>query len=183
MPTSVTTSDEVLDWVDEQDQVIGQTDRKTANSDPKFTHREVGVLIVDPDNRVLAQRRAAGKTDPGLWILSAAGHVKKGALPADSAQEELQEELGFSTPLKFIEKTFQNLPNESRFLYFFIGDFPADAEIDYDPTEVAEVKWFSEEELEEALAQGEIFELLSLDAFRRFWRGEFETSTDSLDVG
>lgn len=179
MPTPVTTSDEILDWVDEQDQVIGQIDRKTANLDPKYTHREVGILIVDPDNRVLAQKRAKGKTDPGTWIISAAGHVKKGMDPLLAAETELQEELGFSTNLKFVEKTFQETPTETRFLYFFIGDFPSDAEIDYDPGEVAEVKWFTEEELEEYLASGEIFEPLSLDGFRRFWRGEFETSEPS----
>jgi isopentenyldiphosphate isomerase len=179
--TNHVVSEEILDWVDVEDQIIGSIERNVANSDPKYTHREVGVLIVDPDNRVLAQKRAKGKTDPGLWILSAAGHVKKGALPADTAQLELQEELGFSTNLRFIEKTFQKTPTETRFLYFFIGDFPADAEIDYDPGEVSDVKWFTEEEIEEHLAVGENFEPLSLDGFRRFWRGEFETSPDSQE--
>lgn len=170
------TTDEVLDWVDQNDQVIGSIDRKTANSDKKYTHREVGILIVDPDNRVLAQKRADGKTDPGIWIISSAGHVKKGTDPLLAAETELKEELGFSTTLKFIEKTFQETPTETRFIYFFIGDFPPDAEIDFDPIEVADVKWFTEEELEEYLAKGEVFEPLSLDGFRRFWRGEFETN-------
>lgn len=181
MPSSTTTPDEILDWVNENDEIVGKIDRNTANSDQKYTHREVGILIVDPDNRVLAQKRANGKTDPGTWIISAAGHVKKGMDPLLAAETELREELGFFTNLKFIEKTYQKTPTETRFLYFFIGDFPQDAEIDYDRNEVADVKWFTEEELEEYLASGENFEPLSLDGFRRFWRGEFEIGEPSSE--
>jgi isopentenyldiphosphate isomerase len=164
---------EILDLVNENDQVIGEVERSVANFDPKKIHREIGILIVDQDDRILAQKRNTKKEDSNLWIISCAGHVKKAQTPDEAAHSELFEELGFDTDLIFVEKTFETTERESRFNYLYIGEFPRDIEIEFDSSEMSDVRWFSKEELEQALAEGEIFEGKSLDVFNRYWSRAF----------
>ena len=58
-------------------------------------HRSVHVWIVARDGRVLIQQRSLRKENhPGLWDVSAAGHISAGESPAQSAVREVEEELG-----------------------------------------------------------------------------------------
>ena len=58
-------------------------------------HRSVHVWIVARDGRVLIQQRSLRKENhPGLWDVSAAGHVSAGESPVESAVREVEEELG-----------------------------------------------------------------------------------------
>ena len=58
-------------------------------------HRSVHVWIVAGDGRVLIQRRSPRKENhPGLWDVSAAGHISAGESPVESAIREVEEELG-----------------------------------------------------------------------------------------
>jgi len=58
-------------------------------------HRAVHVWIVQPDGRVLVQKRALVKeNNPGLWDVSAAGHISAGETQIDAAIRETREELG-----------------------------------------------------------------------------------------
>lgn len=60
-------------------------------------HRASHVWIVTPDHRILLQRRSMRKdNNPGLWDVSAAGHVSAGEDLVDSAIREVQEELGLT---------------------------------------------------------------------------------------
>lgn len=60
-------------------------------------HRAIHVWIVTPDHRILLQRRSMRKeNNPGLWDVSAAGHVSAGEDLVDSAIREVQEELGLT---------------------------------------------------------------------------------------
>ncbi len=60
-------------------------------------HRAIHVWIVTPDKRILLQRRSMQKeNNPGLWDVSAAGHVSAGEDPLDSALREVREELGLT---------------------------------------------------------------------------------------
>ncbi len=62
-------------------------------------HRAIHVWIVTPDNRLLLQRRSIRKeNNPGLWDVSAAGHISAGEDVLDSAVREVQEELGITVP-------------------------------------------------------------------------------------
>jgi isopentenyldiphosphate isomerase len=58
-------------------------------------HRSVHVWIFTPDGRVLLQKRSLRKeNNPGLWDVSAAGHVSAGEDWMTSAIREVEEELG-----------------------------------------------------------------------------------------
>jgi isopentenyldiphosphate isomerase len=58
-------------------------------------HRSVHVWLFTPDRRVLLQRRSVRKeNNPGLWDVSAAGHVSAGEEWSAAAIREVQEELG-----------------------------------------------------------------------------------------
>ena len=58
-------------------------------------HRAAHIWIVTNDGRILLQKRSLRKeNNPGLWDVSAAGHVSAGESVIDSAVREAGEELG-----------------------------------------------------------------------------------------
>jgi isopentenyl-diphosphate delta-isomerase len=58
-------------------------------------HRAAHIWIATNDGRILLQRRSLQKENhPGLWDVSAAGHVSSGESVIDSAVREAEEELG-----------------------------------------------------------------------------------------
>lgn len=58
-------------------------------------HRSVHVWIATPDGRLLIQRRSREKENhPGLWDVSAAGHLSAGEDSLSAAVREVEEEIG-----------------------------------------------------------------------------------------
>lgn len=79
---------ELIAIVDEKDYVVGKTQRK--NHAGGKLHREVAVLIVNPRDEILLQKRA----DDGRFSFSAAGHFKYDETYLQGAVRETEEELG-----------------------------------------------------------------------------------------
>jgi isopentenyldiphosphate isomerase len=139
-------NDELLDLVNENDEVIGEVWRTQANADPKLIHREVGVVLYDDQNRLLFQQRSLNKkVHPGNWTMAALGHIGKGGNPEDFAHQELQEELGFDTPLTFWEKQLIALPNETHFTYWYMGKYTGQ-KITIQTSEVQQTHFVSQSE-------------------------------------
>lgn len=162
--------DELLDLVNEKDEVIGETWKSKANADPKLIHREAAVIIYNKDGRILFQKRGLSKkVSPGLWQVTAAGHVEKGEDPEKTAHRELSEEVGFDTDLKYFDKTLDKRINETRFTYWYVGKFPNGAKIKIQKDEVEDATFFTQEDVERKINEKD-FGKTSRKMALKFWQ-------------
>ncbi len=169
------TPDEIVDVVNEKDEVIGQSSKGVVNSNPNVIHREIAVLIYNVEGKILIQQRSKNKkTNPLMWIISVAGHVKSGQTYEQAAHAELREESGLDTELKLYEKQLFRLSNETQFTCSYLGKIPDDVQIKLDPNETEAVRFVSEMELNEMIRTSEKIEEYSLSDFRKFFGGEFD---------
>lgn len=138
---------ELLDWVDENDQVVGAVSRSQAHEQPKIIHREIRVLLFDSSGRALVQKRSLKKqVYPGVWAEACQGHVCSGESYEEAAHKELQEELGFDTPLKLKAKTLVRSSSETHFAAWFVGQYQGE-EIKLEPEEVESVALIEKKDL------------------------------------
>jgi len=173
-------TDELLDLVDENDNVIGEVLMNQANRDPNLIHRESGVLLFDGRRKLLLQQRSFKKTvSPGVWEVTAAGHVTKGLTPIEAAHKELKEEIGFDTELKFIEKHKVKQSNETHLTYFYLGKYTGQRVIT-NKDEVEAARLFSQEGFDDLQFSGVPVGQASANMIRRFWSGEFNHLLEDL---
>jgi isopentenyl-diphosphate delta-isomerase len=97
-------TEEIFDVCDAEDRVIGQAPRSVVHRD-KLLHRAVHVFVFNSRKELLIQVRSATKDEfPLCYTSSASGHLSVGEDYLESAERELQEEIGLVAPLKFLEK-------------------------------------------------------------------------------
>lgn len=139
--------------VDENDDIIEYRERD--NRDLNAIYRVSSLWITDTNGNILLARRAFNKShDPGKWGPAVAGTVEEGETYEQNIIKETEEEIGLKNikPITGIKKRRNTKWN------YFVQDFlltlPAgfsDFKIQED--EVAEIKWFSEEELKKELKE------------------------------
>jgi isopentenyl-diphosphate delta-isomerase len=140
--------EEIIDIVDENDKVIGKLPKRVVHSQKGILHREIGVVILDNNNRVLIQQRSLKKKlFPGEWTVSAVGHVPSGLTPKEAAHKELQEELGIDTQLSFVEKRKYISGDHISFGYLFKGTVDENVKMVVNKKEVEQAKFCSKEEI------------------------------------
>ena len=87
-------SDELLDVVNDNDEVIGVKRRGEIHAEG-LMHRAVHILLFNSQGELFLQKRSLSKDEqPGKWDSSAAGHVDTGEAYLDCACREIDEELG-----------------------------------------------------------------------------------------
>lgn len=119
---------ESIDLVDEQNNVIGITDVKTAH-DQRQLHRVIGVFLFDKwGNLYLQNENKYHKYD-----LSVGGHVQQGETFDEAAQREMQEELGIQVPLIHISTFLPTNTKLGHFWTLYQGELPANW--NFSPTE------------------------------------------------
>lgn len=92
-------ADEVLEWVDEHNRVVGRATRKEIH-EKGLRHRSVHVLVFNSAGKLYLQKRSPTKDQhPNHWDSSAAGHTAPGETPLEAAKRELREELGLTADL------------------------------------------------------------------------------------
>jgi 8-oxo-dGTP pyrophosphatase MutT (NUDIX family) len=92
-------ADELVDWVDEEDRVIGQVTRARMRTE-NLLHRCIAVLCCNSQGAVYAHRRSASKdVFPGLYDMFVGGVVGAGESYDAAARREIGEELGIVGPL------------------------------------------------------------------------------------
>ena len=90
-------SEELLDVVDQNNRLTGETVSKKTAHETGVCHRTVHTWLVNKREEMLLQLHSHNKDSfPDYWDISAAGHVQSGETYLQAAVRELKEELGVS---------------------------------------------------------------------------------------
>src|SRR5207253_8505104 len=103
-PSPDLTNNERFPVVDKKDRILGYASRSDVHGN-NLRHRAVHILIFNQAGEVYLQQRSRWKDrHPLKWDSSAAGHVADGERYDDTAQRELNEELGVRVALQKFAK-------------------------------------------------------------------------------
>ena len=106
--------DELFVVVDESDKIIGYRTRYDCHHNKELIHRTIGVVVFNDQGQPLLQKRSKNKDlYPGLYTISASGHVNKGETYLQTAKRELLEELGITAALTKRAKSLVKLEQET----------------------------------------------------------------------
>src|SRR5512142_1124958 len=85
----------LVELVSAEGEAAGAATVQEAHRAPGMLHRAFSVLLVDPNGRLLLQRRAAVKTRfAGRWANACCGHPAPGVAVSEAAGVRLGEERG-----------------------------------------------------------------------------------------
>ncbi len=139
--------------VDKNDTIREYRTRFDCHRDKRLIHRSVGVVVYDDRGRVLLQKRSRTKDlQPGLWGISAAGHVTKGESYEDSIHRELAEELGVALLLTFHRTSLfeDDREREMQAIYLARSNGP----FAFNRTEIEEIQFVGKKELQDKIKNG-----------------------------
>ncbi|WP_298546868.1 isopentenyl-diphosphate Delta-isomerase [uncultured Aquimarina sp.] len=142
--------------VNENDEQIGLMPKLEAH-EKALLHRAFSVFILNDKQELMLQQRAQHKYhSPGLWTNTCCSHQREGETNLEAGTRRLQEEMGFTTPLKetisFIYKApFDNGLTEHELDHVMVGHYENNPEIN--PEEVADWKWMAIEDIKEDMAK------------------------------
>ena len=149
---------ELFYWVDENDQVLGSVSRQEAHSGSHKIHRALYVILLNSKQEILMQKRSPHKDLwPEWWSLSVGGHVTFGESYEAASLRETQEEIGLTVTLTFQGTFLSHEDRESEMLAVFTAHKDvATTDVQFDPTEVSEVRWIPRSELKTFIANNQV---------------------------
>jgi 8-oxo-dGTP pyrophosphatase MutT (NUDIX family) len=163
----MSSADEILDIVDENDQVIGRSPRGEAYAEG-LRHRCAFVLARDAEGRLFVHRRTPTKLIfPSLYDMWVGGVLGAGETYDEAALREAEEELGVSG-LPAPEFLFKFLYDDGAGRTWWSAVYEVRCELPVNP-QVEEVAWhafLTEDEVERRLTEWE-WVPDGLDAYRR----------------
>jgi isopentenyl-diphosphate delta-isomerase len=118
--------EELVILVDQEDNKIGLMPKMEAH-EKALLHRAFSVFIFNKDRELMLQQRAMHKYhSPGLWTNTCCSHQRDGESNLQAGTRRLQEEMGFTVPLKettsFIYKApFDNGLTEHELDHILVG--------------------------------------------------------------
>lgn len=139
-------TEEKVILVNEQDEQIGLMPKMEAH-EKALLHRAFSVFILNKNNEIMLQQRAAQKYhSPLLWTNTTCSHQREGETNIQAGTRRLKEEMGFTTELKelfsFIYKApFDNGLTEHELDHVMIGYY--DDVPNINTTEAESWKWMS----------------------------------------
>ncbi|HKS31529.1 MAG TPA: 16S rRNA (adenine(1518)-N(6)/adenine(1519)-N(6))-dimethyltransferase RsmA [Chthoniobacterales bacterium] len=126
--------------VDENDRKIGTATRPEVHEN-NFRHRAVHILVFNGIGELLLQKRSQWKDRyPLLWDSSAAGHVEANEQYDETADRELNEELGVTAQLRPIGKLPASEKTGQEFIVVYRGKH--DGPFAYPSEEIGAVEFF-----------------------------------------
>lgn len=145
---------ELLDIVDNNDVVIGQATRAECHTNTALIHRAAHVLVFNSSGELLLQKRSADKDiQPDKWDSSVGGHLAQGESYLAAAYREMAEELGLTgLPLTYLYRSFIRNQVESENVRTYLAI--TDADVVYDRREISAVRYWTHEQIDEALGEG-----------------------------
>lgn len=166
--------EEMVTLVADDGTTIGSIPISLANSNKKYLHLEVAVVIVDEKRRLLFQKRSkAKKVAPGVWTIAAAGHVTYGDTSEQTAHKELLEEMGINVKtLHHIFSKKDSLKNETHLVDWYLGLYKG-GKIVIQDSEVEDYAWVSKDELSNFLLDN-VVSTGSQKVAKRYWDGEWD---------
>jgi len=161
---------EAVIQVTENDDVLGPISKFDAHHKEGKFHRAFSVMLFDSSGRLLLQRRAAHKiTFPNVWANSCCSHplhsdeemeLKDALGVKRAAVRKLEQELGIhpsQVPIEkfdFVTKMRYQARQDDEWIEREVDHclvIHADVDVNPNPNEVSEIKWVSQEDLEEML--------------------------------
>ncbi len=139
-------AEEKVILVDINDEPIGLMEKMAAH-EQALLHRAFSVFILNDNNEIMLQQRAASKYhSPLLWTNTCCSHQRPGETNIQAGKRRLQEEMGFEVDLTelfhFIYKApFDNGLTEHELDHVMIGKYNSEPNINTD--EVESWKWMS----------------------------------------
>ena len=140
--------------VDENDSPTGTMEKMEVHQ-KALLHRAFSVFIFNSKGDMLLQQRASNKYHSGgLWTNACCSHPREGQQTIEAAERRLQEEMGFTIPLKkafnFTYKAaLDNGLTEYEYDHVFIGTY--DGAIDPDEDEVKDFCFVSIDEIKTSI--------------------------------
>jgi len=170
----VSVSDELLDVVDANDEVVAVKTRGEIHAS-RLMHRAVHILLFNSSGELFLQKRSMNKDEqPGKWDSSAAGHVDSGEDYLQCAERELDEELGIvvERPLRELFKLPASMRtgNEHCMVFSYCHDGP----LVLQPEEIDAGAWIDPAIMDRRVADddAELTEAITL-----IWKRYRETSS------
>lgn len=147
---------ELLDIVNDNNELIGKIEDRKIVHEIGLWHREVAVIIINEEGKMLLEKRApTKKQSPNKWALCA-GHIEAGDIPENAIVREMKEEIGVDVSindLEFIKVAKRNIKfNDSlynrafQYTYFWRTD-KKENEFTVQQEELTEVRYFDMEEV------------------------------------
>lgn len=151
--------EEVFDIYTRNGEYIGTELKSICHSkNPRGYHKPVWIWIINSNNEILVQKRAANKKNhPNKWDMPSAGHVVAGETSIQGAIRETFEELGIQTKesdYKFVFEYIQDKSFEIAQVYLLKLNVDI-SKLNLQKDEVSEVKWLSYEEFKKVLYSNE----------------------------
>ncbi len=137
--------------VDKNNRKIKLVDKLEAHLNDGILHRAIMVFIFNSQGDLLIQKRSAEKMLwPNFWDSTCATHPFDRESFEECSQRRLQEELGFTCPLKYLDKFFyqaryKNIGSEREVCAVLIGFYSG--KIKPNKKEVSQTKWIGFSEL------------------------------------
>lgn len=145
--------------VDSNDKVVEMKEREEINYETDI-YRVSALWIINSQGKILLARRAfTKKQNPGKWGPAVAGTVDEGETYESNIIKETEEELGLKniSPEKAIKEFEKGM--YKHFTQWFILKLEPDfdlKDLKIDEEEVAEIKWFSKQEIKDLMDSDEV---------------------------